>query len=386
MPETFPPAGSLGLVTPQRWRSEQAIELACGSSLPSYELVYETYGELNAARDNAVLVCHALSGNHHAAGYHHPQDKYPGWWNTCIGPGKPLDTDRFFVVCSNNLGGCHGSTGPNTVNPATGQLWGADFPPLRVRDWVDGQHALMQSLAIEQWAAVAGGSLGGMQVMRWALMYPDALRHAIVIASTMSLNAQNIGFNVIARHAIASDLDVREPRDAERPAAPRRGLALARMLGHLTYLSRDAMGDKFGRELRSGSFELGKEDIVDFQVESYLRYQGEQFAEQFDANTYVLSTHALDYFDLAREYGDDPVRAFRDARCHFLVVSFSSDWRFSPERSREIVTALVRARKRVSYAEITAPQGHDAFLLPEPRFLDVMSAYMDAVDEHRGEP
>ena len=380
------PDDSVGLVTPRRWRCEQPIALACGVALGEYELVYETYGELNAAQDNAVLVCHALSGNHHAAGYYSREDKHPGWWETCIGPGKPLDTERFFIVCSNNLGGCHGSTGPASVNPDTGQPWGADFPPLRVRDWVVGQHALMRRLGIERWAAVVGGSLGGMQVMRWALMYPDALRHAVIIASTMSLNAQNIGFNVIARHAIESDPAFHGGHYHRHDAVPEQGMKLARMLGHLTYLSLDAMGSKFGRDLRSGDFELGKRSLVEFEVDSYLKHQGRRFAEQFDANTYMLSSHALDYFDLAREYDSDPARAFGAARCGFLIVSFTSDWRFAPERSREIVQALVRAKKRVSYAEISAPQGHDAFLLPEARFLSVMRAYMTAVHRHRPGP
>ena len=377
------PEDSVGLVSPQRWRCQQPLTLACGVTLPAHELVYETYGTLNSARDNAVLVCHALSGNHHAAGYHHLDDKHAGWWETCIGPGKPLDTQRFFIVCANNLGGCHGSTGPRSVNPDTGRSWGADFPPLRVRDWVTGQHGLMEGLGIAQWAAVVGGSLGGMQVMRWALMHPDALRHAVVIASTMNLNAQNIGFNVIARRAIEADPAFHGGHYQEHQATPGQGMRLARMLGHLTYLSPDAMGSKFGRELRSGDFALGRKDLVEFQVDSYLQHQSRRFAEQFDANTYILYTHALDYFDLAREYGDDPVRAFRDARCAFLIVSFTSDWRFAPERSREIVQALVRAKQHVSYAEISAPQGHDAFLLPEARFLNVMHAYMTAVDRRR---
>lgn len=378
-----PPGGkqSVGIVEPQVARFDEPLRLACGRDLPGYELVYETYGELNARRSNAVLVCHALSGNHHAAGYHSADDRKAGWWDECIGPGKPIDTRRFFVVSLNNIGGCHGSTGPSTVNPATGKPWGPDFPPLRVRDWVNSQARLADHLGIDCWAAVVGGSLGGMQAMRWALEYPDRIRHCVVIAAAMKLSAQNLAFNEVARQAILSDPAFAGGHYLEHGEIPVQGLALARMVGHITYLSDHAMASKFGRDLRSGSFDQGSEENVEFQVQSYLRYQGSQFSGTFDANTYMLMTRALDYFDLAREYDNDPVTAFRRARCDFLVMSFSTDWRFSPARSREIVDALIAADRPVSYAEIEADEGHDAFLLPIPRYMDVFSAYMRRVGE-----
>jgi homoserine O-acetyltransferase len=376
-----PDPRSVGIVTPQRARFDEPLPLACGRELPGYELVYETYGELNGARSNAVLVCHALSGHHHAAGYHSDSDGKPGWWEECIGPGKPIDTDRFFVVSLNNIGGCHGSTGPASINPETGQPWGPDFPSLRVRDWVNSQARLADLLGIDCWAAVIGGSLGGMQAMRWALEYPQRVRHCVVIASALKLSAQNIAFNEIARQAIQSDPDFAEGRYLEQGSLPGKGLALARMVGHITYLSDDAMANKFGRDLRSGSFEQGSEGEVEFQVESYLRYQGSQFSGSFDANTYMLMTRALDYFDLAREYDNDPVAAFRQARCSFLVISFTTDWRFSSRRSREIVDALIAASRPVSYVDIEADEGHDAFLLPIPRYLQVFRAYMARVAE-----
>jgi homoserine O-acetyltransferase len=370
---------SVGLVTPQREHFAEGLALACGRRLPEFELLYETYGELNPQRSNAILICHALSGHHHAAGYHTEDDKKPGWWNECIGPGKPIDTDQFFVVSPNNIGGCHGSTGPQSINPLTGEPYGPDFPSLRARDWVSSQAMLAERLGIDCWAAVIGGSLGGMQAMRWALEYPDRVRHCIAIATAMKLSAQNIAFNEIARQAIFSDPDFRSGNYLREEVIPRQGLSIARMVGHITYLSDDAMADKFGRDLRSGTFARGSEERLEFQVESYLRHQGTMFSETFDAHTYILMTRALDYFDLAREYGDDPVAAFSHASASFLVMSFSSDWRFSPQRSREIVDALIAANKRVSYAEIEADQGHDAFLLPIPRYLDLFKAYMKRV-------
>ncbi len=370
---------SVGLVTPRRADFPDGMTLACGRVLPHFELVYETYGELNADASNAVLVCHALSGDHHAAGYHSDTDPKPGWWDNCIGPGKPIDTNHFFVVSLNNLGGCHGSTGPLSIDPETGEEYGPDFPSMRARDWVHSQALLADRLGIHCWAAVIGGSLGGMQAMRWSLEYPDRVRHCVVIAAALKLSAQNIAFNEIARQAIISDPAFHDGRYRKHQAVPRGGLGIARMVGHITYLSDDAMADRFGRDLRSGNFELGNDEGVEFQVQSYLRHQGSTFSENFDANTYILMTRALDYFDLAREYGDDPVVAFSRAKASFLVMSFSTDWRFSPERSREIVDALLTAGRSVSYAEIEADQGHDAFLLPIPRYLDVFSAYMQRV-------
>jgi len=373
---------SVGIVTPQVARFEQPLPLACGRDLPAYELVYETYGELNAQRSNAILVCHALSGHHHAAGYHSADDKRPGWWDECIGPGKPIDTSHFYVVSVNNIGGCHGSTGPMSINPETGKPWGPDFPPLRARDWVHSQARLADYLGIDCWAAIVGGSLGGMQAMRWSLEYPQRVRHCIVIAAAMKLSAQNLAFNEVARQAIVSDPQFAGGYYQEHNATPSQGLALARMVGHITYLSDNAMANKFGRDLRSGTLEQGDQEQAEFQVQSYLRYQGSQFSGSFDANTYILMTRALDYFDLAREYGNDPVAAFKNASCSFLVMSFSTDWRFSPERSREIVDALIAADRPVTYAEIEADEGHDAFLLPIPRYVDVFRAYMRRVGEN----
>ena len=370
---------SVGLVEPRTFRYDEPFRTSCGRELPSIELVYETYGTLNSSASNAVLVCHALSGDHHAAGLHSANDKKPGWWDHHIGPGKSIDTNFYYVVSLNNLGGCGGSTGPASINPATGAPWGPDFPSLRVRDWVDSQHILMDHLGIAQWAAVIGGSLGGMQALRWALEYPALLRHCIVIASAMKLSAQNIGFNNTARTAITSDPEFHGGHYYQHNCRPKNGLAIARMIGHITYLSGDLMGERFGRELRAGSFARGEESDLEFQVESYLRYQGDSFASNFDANTYLLMLRALDYFDLAREYGDDPVAAFSNAQCKFLVLSFTSDWRFSPARSREIVNALIAAEKPVSYAEIDSAYGHDAFLLPVDRYNAVFSAYMHKV-------
>jgi homoserine O-acetyltransferase len=367
---------SVGLVSPQVAHFSEPLKLTCGRELSNYELVYETYGVLNAERSNAVLICHALSGNHHAAGYHNPDDRKPGWWDECIGPGKPVDTTRFFVVSLNNLGGCHGSTGPSSINPETGKPWGPDFPTMRARDWVHSQARLADYLGIECWAAVIGGSLGGMQAMRWSLEFPQRIRHCIVIAAALKLSAQNLAFNEVARQAIESDPEFAGGHYLVRNTQPARGLALARMIGHITYLSDDAMANKFGRDLRSGSLGLGQAADAEFQVQSYLRHQGSQFSGNFDANTYILMTRALDYFDLALEYDNDPVAAFRNARCSYLVISFSTDWRFSPERSREIVDALLAAERPVTYTEIEANEGHDAFLMPIPRYLEVFSAYM----------
>ncbi|PLW70970.1 homoserine O-succinyltransferase MetX [Pseudohalioglobus lutimaris] len=370
---------SVGIVQPQVARFDDPLLLACGRELSGFELVYETYGQLNASKSNAILICHALSGHHHAAGYHSESERKPGWWDECIGPGKPIDTQRFFVVSVNNIGGCHGSTGPKSINPETGKAWGPDFPSLRARDWVHSQARLADRLGIDCWAAVIGGSLGGMQAMRWSLEYPDRLKHCVVIAAALKLSAQNLAFNELARQAIFSDPAFEDGNYIYNGTVPSQGLSLARMVGHITYLSDEAMANKFGRELRAGSFELGDEDNIEFQVQSYLRYQGSQFSSQFDANTYILMTRALDYFDLAREYENDPVKAFTHASCSFLVMSFSTDWRFAPARSREIVDALIAANRPVTYAEIQADEGHDAFLMPIPRYLNAFSAYMQRV-------
>jgi len=376
MPESLP-GDSVGLVEQQHLAFDEPLALDCGRTLDAFELVYETYGELNTDASNAVLVCHALSGDHHAAGYHSPDERKPGWWDACIGPGKPIDTRRFFVVSPNNIGSCMGSTGPTSTNPDTGWPYGPDFPIVTCGDWVRAQRQLMHRLGIACWAAVVGPSLGGMQVMQWAMDFPDAVKHAIVIAAAPKLTAQNIAFNEVARQAIISDTEFHDGRYHEQDTLPRRGLMLARMLGHITYLSDNAMRAKFGRELRAGK--LGYSFDSEFQVESYLRYQGQQFVGRFDANSYLLMTKALDYFDPAARTDGDLTAALAPARARFLVVSFTSDWRFSPARSREIVKALLDNHQHVTYAEIEAEQGHDAFLMPIPQYLAVFGAYMERV-------
>ena len=346
--------------------------------LPRYELVYETYGALNSDKSNAILVCHALSGHHHVAGRYSDDPKSTGWWDNMIGPGKPIDTDKFFVIGLNNLGGCHGSTGPSSINPETGKPYGASFPMVTVEDWVESQARLADMFGIQQFAAVVGGSLGGMQALQWSLSYPERLRHALVIAAAPRLTAENIAFNDVARNAILTDPDFHGGNFYEHGVVPGRGLRLARMLGHITYLSDDAMADKFGRSLRSGKLEYNYD--IEFEIESYLRYQGDKFAKTFDANTYLLMTKALDYFDPSREYDDDLNKAFAPARADFLVGSFTTDWRFAPERSRAIVKALLHNRRNVSYAEITSTHGHDSFLMQHEHYHDVMRAYMARVE------
>jgi homoserine O-acetyltransferase/O-succinyltransferase len=351
----------------------EALKLSSGAVLPGFEIAYETYGELNAARSNAVLVCHALNASHHVAGRYENDPDNVGWWDNMVGPGKPLDTNRFFVVGSNYIGSCFGSTGPTSANPATGKPWGADFPVVTVEDWVAAQARLADRLGIERFAAVMGGSLGAMQALQWSLSYPARVRHAIVIAATPRLSAQNIAFNEVARQAIMTDPDFHGGHYYEKGVVPRRGLRIARMIGHITYLSDDAMMEKFGRALRRTS--PGFDFDVDFEIESYLRYQGDKFADYFDANTYLRITKALDYYDPAAGYGGDLSKAFARAQADFLVVSFTSDWRFSSSRSREIVRALLDNRRVVSYLENDAPHGHDAFLLADPRYHAALRAY-----------
>lgn len=379
--ETTATGGSVGLVTPQKARFDRPLALDSGVELAQFELVYETYGILNAKRSNAILVCHALSSDHHAAGYHDPIDRKPGWWDDFIGPGKPMDTRYFFIVCCNNIGGCRGSTGPNTLNPATGRLYGPDFPIVTVSDWVNAQVRLADYLGIECWAAVIGGSLGGMQAMQWAVDYPKRLRHAVVIAAAASLSAQNIAFNEVARQAIMTDPEFHGGRYYEHNTVPRRGLMLARMLGHITYLSARGMDDRFGRELKAG---LNFSYEAEFQVESYLRYQGMSFVDHFDANTYLLITKMLDYFDLAAAYGGDLAAAFRDTDVKFLLISFASDWRFSSMRSRAIAEALAKAGRTFCYEDIEVDYGHDSFLIPTPRYTELFSRYLQRVSKEVG--
>jgi homoserine O-acetyltransferase len=372
--------GSIATVTPQSMHFADALPLRSGASLHDYTLVYETYGALNTERSNAVLVCHALNASHHVAGSHAGQPGSTGWWDNLVGPGKPLDTDRFFVIGVNNPGSCFGSTGPTSPNPlAPGRPYGADFPVVTVEDWVDAQARLLQRLGIETLAAVIGGSLGGMQALAWTLRHPARVRHSIAIATAPNLSAQNIAFNEVARRAIITDPDFHAGHYQAHGALPRRGLRVARMLGHITYLSDDSMDEKFGRQLRDAAPAYSTQDI-EFQIESYLRHQADKFSEYFDANTYLLITRALDYFDPAREHGGDLARAFAAARHNrFLIVSFSTDWRFAPARAREIVKALVDNRIDVSYAEIDAPHGHDAFLLDDARYHGVLRAYFERV-------
>jgi homoserine O-acetyltransferase len=379
-----PAAGSAGIVTPRRLLIERPLTLDCGRTLPRHELMVETYGELNRERSNAVLICHALSGDHHAAGFHRQGEAKPGWWDSAIGPGKPIDTRRFHVVCLNNLGGCRGSTGPNTINPETGQPWGPDFPVITVRDWVRSQALLADALGIRRWAAVIGGSLGGMQVMQWAIDLPQRIANAVVIAAAPRVSAQNIAFNEIARQAILSDPDFHGGRYYGQGVVPSRGLKLARMLGHITYLSDEAMRARFGRLLRDGDGRYNFNYDVEFEVESYLRHQGQSFVERFDANTYLLMTKALDYFDPARDHGDDLAAAFRNAETGFLVIAFEADWRFSPARSREIVKALVAAGRKVSYAQVESQLGHDDFLMPLPEYHRVLRNYLSRVADEVG--
>jgi homoserine O-acetyltransferase len=363
---------SVGPVVAQVARFDTPLPLACGRTLDHYELAYETYGTLNAERSNAVLVCHALNASHHVAGFYADDPDNVGWWDNMVGPGKPLDTDRFFVVGMNNLGSCFGSTGPITINAETGKPWGSAFPVLTVEDWVDAQAQLADRLGIARWAAVMGGSLGGMQALDWAIRYPQRIANALVIAAAPNLSAENIAFNEVARQAILSDPDFHDGNFQAFDAKPRRGLRVARMIGHITYLSDEQMEAKFGRKLREG---LNFSFAPEFQIESYLRYQGEKFAEYYDANAYLRITKALDYFDPATRTGGDLAQAVASASCRFLVVSFTTDWRFPASRSREIVKALVRTRRHVSYAEVAAPHGHDAFLLDNAQYHAVVRAW-----------
>ena len=376
------PPRALGAVTPRRLRFETPLRFRSGGVLESYDLVYETYGELNAARSNAVLVCHALNASHHVAGHYADDPRNVGWWDNMIGPGKPVDTDRFFVIGVNNPGSCFGSTGPMSPDPRTGRPYGSRFPVVTCADWVEAQARLADRLGIERFAAVMGGSLGAMQALQWAISYPERIANAVVVAATPKLTAQNIAFNEVARRAITTDPDFHGGDYYEHGVKPKRGLRLARMIGHITYLSDDAMMEKFGRALRSGA--IGYHFDVDFEVESYLRHQSDKFAEYFDANTYLLITRALDYFDPAQDAGGSLSAALAPARARFLVASFTSDWRFSPERSREIVKALVDNRRDVAYAEIDAPHGHDAFLLDDARYHALVRAYFQNVAREVG--
>ncbi len=371
------PENSVGVVAPMRAHFNEPLRLKSGAELPGFELVFETYGTLNAQRSNAVLVCHALSSSHHVAGHYADDPENVGWWDNLVGPGKALDTGKFFVVGVNNLGGCYGSTGPLSINPETGKRYGADFPLVTVADWVAAQARLADRLGIPTWAAVIGGSLGGMQALEWSLQFPTRIRHAMVIASAPKLSAQNIAFNEVARQAIISDPDFHGGHYADHGVVPVRGLRLARMIGHITYLSDGQMAEKFGRRLRHGEHKFSYD--VDFEIESYLRYQGNKFAGFFDANTYLMTTKALDYFDPAYEFGGNLAAALARAKARFFVASFSTDWRFAPARSREIVFALLHNRLHVVYAEIDCGAGHDSFLLDDEHYHALIRAYLEDI-------
>lgn len=367
----------MGIVVPEKIAFETPLVLQSGQTLPRFDLMIETYGALNAEKNNAVLICHALSGNHHVAGRYSAEDKYPGWWDTMVGPGKPIDTNRFFVVGLNNLGGCHGSTGPLSINPDTGEEYGADFPVVTVKDWVKSQAMLSDYLGIEQWAAIVGGSLGGMQALQWTIDFPSRVRHALVIASATRLSAQNIAFNDVARQAILTDPEFHNGHYRRFNAIPRRGLRIARMMGHITYLAEEGLGKKFGRTLSSDGLSYGYG--VEFEIESYLRYQGDKFAERFDGNTYLRMTKVLDYFEPAAAFGNNLTEALKTVQAKFFVASFSTDWRFAPERSRALVKHLIKAGKSVQYIEVESHHGHDAFLMTDEPYIRAVRAYINNI-------
>ena len=367
------------IATSQSMHFEAALPLQSGASIRAYDVAFETYGQLNAAKSNAVLICHALNASHHVAGSYAGKEKSEGWWDNMIGPGKPVDTNRFFVIGVNNIGSCFGSTGPMHNNPETGDIYGADFPVVTVEDWVNAQARLLDALGIDK-LVVMGGSLGGMQALSWTLLFPQRITHAVVVASAPNLNAENIAFNEVARRAIATDPDFHGGHFYRHGVIPKRGLRIARMIGHITYLSDDVMNEKFGRLLRDGVDLKYSTQDVEFQIESYLRYQGDKFAEYFDANTYLLVTRALDYFDPAKKFDGNLSAALAEATAKFLLISFTTDWRFSPARSREMVRALLDNGRDVSYCEIDAPHGHDAFLLDDPRYLNAVRSYFESIE------
>ena len=363
------------IVKSKKFKSICPLKLSCGKVLDEYELTYETYGKLNKNKNNAVLVCHALSGNHHLAGKYSSADKHPGWWDNLIGPNKTLDTNKFFVIGINNLGGGDGSSGPKSINKKTNKPWGSKFPIATVEDWVNSHEALITSLNISKLSAVVGGSLGGMQAIQWAIKFPEKIKHAIVIAAAPNLTAQNIAFNEVARQSIITDPDFNKGNYYKKNKQPRRGLRIARMLGHFTYLSDDVMDTKFGRKLKNKDYKY--DFSTEFEIESYLNYQGDKFAKEFDANTYIRMTKALDYYDPASGSKISLSKIFKKIKSKFLVISFTSDWRFSPDRSKEIVKALLDNNIDVKYAEITAASGHDAFLMTEPRYHAILKSYFN---------
>ena len=362
------------VVTPNSVTLDGELNLECGKTLTDINLIYETYGKLNHDSSNAILICHALSGNHHAAGYYEGETR-PGWWDSLIGPNKAIDTNKFYVVCPNNIGGCHGSLGPSSINKETGKHFGPDFPIITVKDWVRSQSRLSDYLGIKKWHAVIGGSLGGMQALEWSYLFPKKLKKSVIIAAASKLSAQNIAFNEVARQAILNDPNFIGGRYLDSGVNPKQGLKLARMVGHITYLSDEAMRSKFGRELKEDKLNFGFD--AEFEIESYLRYQGDIFSENFDANTYLLMTKILDYFDPASEYGGNLAKSLDAVVSQLLVISFTTDWRFSPERSREIVDALIEAKKDVSYLEINSPHGHDSFLFADEQYVRGLASFLE---------
>ena len=364
---------SIGIVKPKIFKCADPIKLSCGMTLDNYELIYETYGKLNKNKDNAVLVCHALSGNQHVAGKHKKTDKHPGWWDSLVGPGKPLNTNKFFVIGVNNLGGNEGSTGPKSINPKTKKVWGSSFPIITVEDWVKTQKTLINYLGIQRLSSVIGGSLGGMQALEWNLQFPNEVKNTIIIAAAPNLTAQNIAFNEVARQSIITDPDFQKGNFYTKKNKPKRGLRVARMLGHITYLSNDAMKSKFGRKKKNKDFQY--DFNTEFEIESYLNYQGDKFAKEFDANTYIRMTKALDYYDPTKQNKKKLSAVFKKIKSKFLVISFTSDWRFSPARSKEIVKSLLDNNINVSYAEISAESGHDAFLMSDDNYHEILNSF-----------
>ena len=364
---------SVGIVKPKIFKCADPIKLSCGMALDNYELIYETYGKLNKNKDNAVLVCHALSGNQHVAGKHKKTDKHPGWWDSLVGPGKPLNTNKFFVIGINNLGGNEGSTGPKSINPKTKKVWGSSFPIITVEDWVKTQKTLINYLGIQRLSSVIGGSLGGMQALEWNLQFPNEVKNTIIIAAAPNLTAQNIAFNEVARQSIITDPDFQKGNFYTKKNKPKRGLRVARMLGHITYLSNDAMKSKFGRKKKNKDFKYNFN--TEFEIESYLNYQGDKFAQEFDANTYIRMTKALDYYDPTKQNKKKLSAVFKKIKSKFLVISFTSDWRFSPSRSKEIVKSLLDNNINVSYAEISAESGHDAFLMSDDHYHEILNSF-----------
>ena len=364
---------SIGIVKSKIFKCADPIKLSCGMTLDNFELIYETYGKLNKNKDNAVLVCHALTGNQHVAGRHKKTDKHPGWWDSLVGPGKPLNTNKFFVIGINNLGGNEGSTGPKSINPKTKKVWGSSFPIITVEDWVKTQKTLINYLGIQKLSSVIGGSLGGMQALEWNLQFPNEVKNTIIIAAAPNLTAQNIAFNEVARQSIITDPDFQKGNFYTKKNKPKRGLRVARMLGHITYLSNDAMKSKFGRKKQNKDYQYNFN--TEFEIESYLNYQGDKFAKEFDANTYIRMTKALDYYDPTKQNKKKLSGVFKKIKSKFLVISFTSDWRFSPSRSKEIVKSLLDNNINVSYAEISAESGHDAFLMSDDHYHEILNSF-----------